>query len=107
MVLLLRIYPKAHCAEGMSRVTLAIAPRTFTAFNTWVADVSFGRSLPTTRLIRHMIGFPPSPSAIEWYSLPNGLGLQETHINPGQNLFSHVFMLSSMHKSHNGRYFEE
>ena len=42
-----------------------------------------------------------SPPAIEWYSLPNGCGLQGTHMNPGKNLRSQELIDSSRQLSHN------
>jgi hypothetical protein len=54
--------------------------------------------------MRHMMNRPLSPSAIEWYSLPNGFGLWGRDMKPGQNLFSQMFINSSMQLSHDGEY---
>jgi hypothetical protein len=35
-------------------------------------ELNFGQSFPPWSQIRHIIGFPSSPSAMEGYSLPKG-----------------------------------
>ena len=67
MVLLPKMDPKAHRAEGASRVTLAIALCSFTAFNTWVVDVfhlPLGKFL--CRVIPHALIFFASDGHGSW-----------------------------------------
>ncbi len=42
--------------------------------------------------LNYMISLPTFPSKTGWYLLPKGLGLCRKNMNPGQNLFSKMFI---------------